>query len=272
MLIEKHIRYRIIRLLLVVLSPWCCCWTHYYCGIVGRCTGLLEFSTKPARAFSVPTISVHSRLASSTTTRRMASSSESDQRRPWDFIRFIQQSSRFVPSPFAPPRLGPVPQGKVKPQPGDVLWSPGSQNAFQFAPLDDVVMGGASASDFDNRLGIWKGRVTDANNGGFIGIRNTPYFDWDMSNCQGLEFTLKSPIRSGRYKIGLRDRKEFNGIVWNTSVDVSTSVTKVRHNSVVGKIRATHALFVTKGTSMNTFMTCTNTRFTLTLSYSYFFS
>ena len=58
---------------------------------------------------------------------------------------------------------------------GETLWTPSSsENFFRFSPLDDVVMGGASSSTIDNNTGIWKGTVTDANNGGFVGVRSVP--------------------------------------------------------------------------------------------------
>lgn len=105
---------------------------------------------------------------------------------------------------------------------GETLWAPSSaQNFCSFAPLDDVVMGGASSSTIDNNTGIWKGKVTDANNGGFVGIRSTPFqngLSLDMSDCKGIE--VKVQMGNGkRFKFVLRDTKEFNGICWTTSFD-----------------------------------------------------
>ena len=85
-------------------------------------------------------------------------------------------------------------------------------------------MGGASKSNFDAVTGQWRGQVTDANNGGFIGIRSTPFVEWDMSNCQGIEIiTSRSSSGGGvnnlRLKLVVRDSTEFNGIGWTTSVD-----------------------------------------------------
>jgi outer membrane lipoprotein SlyB len=106
-------------------------------------------------------------------------------------------------------------------QPGDILWKPGGQqqNSFTFAPLDDVVMGGASSSGFDAATGKWTGQVTDANNGGFVGIRSTPNLQLDMTNCKGLELKLRSN-KQKRLKVAVRDSTEFNGVVWSTSVDL----------------------------------------------------
>ncbi len=94
-------------------------------------------------------------------------------RTPWDVLRFISQSSKFVQSPFASfSRKSTMKQTVIKP--GEILWTPTSSSSsssslLRFAPLDDVVMGGASYSTIDNNTGIWCGYVTDANNGWICG-------------------------------------------------------------------------------------------------------
>jgi hypothetical protein len=149
----------------------------------------------------------------------------SNDRKPWEVLRFLQQSSKFVNLPF----LAGNKELKVL-QPGAVLWKASERkNAFTMAPLDDVVMGGASSSTFDSNTGIWTGTVTDANNGGFIGIRSTPGFLWNMNSCKGLEYKLKtssSTVKS--YKFAVRDSTEFNGITWATSVDVKPGLSTVK--------------------------------------------
>jgi hypothetical protein len=147
------------------------------------------------------------------------------RRQPWNVFRFVQQSSKFV---------SVLPQKKTssKPiKPGDVVWEQApntDRNAknsvdFTFAPLDDVVMGGASSSTVTS-WGGWIGSVTDANNGGFVGIRSTPYFQYNLDQCRGLELTVRTRSKAKRrYKLGLRDSKEFNGIVWNASFLVNGS-------------------------------------------------
>ena len=142
----------------------------------------------------------------------------SSSRQPWELGRFVQQSSKFV-------NLNPLAQKAVKQEilPGDVVWEPSDAPQFRFGPLDDVVMGGVSASTFDNTSGKWTGSVTDANNGGFVGIRSFPNVELDMTQCTGLEVELKqnnTPCGTRRYKISLRDSTDFNGIVWACSVNV----------------------------------------------------
>jgi Complex I intermediate-associated protein 30 (CIA30) len=161
----------------------------------------------------------------STTTTLLA------ERRPWNIVRFIQQSSRFV-SPF------PTSTQKKVLEKGQTLWKAGgtSRNDFTFAPLDDVVMGGASSSTFDAATGKWTGTVTDANNGGFIGIRSTPFGEYDMSKCTGIQLKVTPGDRSPlRLKIVLRDSTDFNGIGWTTSVtiDGKGSTVKIPFNKQV---------------------------------------
>lgn len=133
------------------------------------------------------------------------------ERRPWEIGRFARQSSKFVTLPFS--RID-----KKVVRPNDVLWEYDDRN-FEFGPLDDVVMGGASSSTFDNVSGRWRGTVTDANNGGFIGIRSYPAFQYDMSACKGVEIKVRGG-EGKRFKFVLRDSTDFNGITWSTSCTI----------------------------------------------------
>jgi len=132
-------------------------------------------------------------------------------RTPWDAVRFIKQSSKFIDvNPFKKAA------STVVVQPGDALWSAGGDdNKFSWSPLDDVVMGGASESSFDAATGIWSGTVTSANNGGFVGIRTKSSFVLDMGQCQGMELKLRSG-NGRRFKFVVRDSADFNGVCWTT--------------------------------------------------------
>ena len=113
---------------------------------------------------------------------------------------------------------------------GETIWTPSSsQSFFGFAPLDDVVMGGASSSTVDNNTGMWTGTVTDANNGGFVGIRSTPFqsgLSLDMSGCKGVELRLRKGA-GRRFKLVVRDSTEFNGICWTTEFDAGKTVIRI---------------------------------------------
>jgi len=181
--------------------------------LLSACCNCLAFSKQ-----GIPT-----RLSQQRTSRIPASSSsEADQRKPWEFFRFVRQSSRFID-------ILPRQVSKRSVQPGDVLWKPvDTKKNFDFAPLDDVVMGGASSSTFDGNTGKWMGQVTDANSGGFIGIRSTPVVDLDMSNCKGIELKLSPPNKKSlRLKVVMRDSTEFNGVAWTTSEPVSKRSIKI---------------------------------------------
>mmetsp|Transcript_10867 Transcript_10867/g.16712 ORF Transcript_10867/g.16712 Transcript_10867/m.16712 type:complete len:261 (+) Transcript_10867:123-905(+) len=150
-------------------------------------------------------------------TRLFAEADEdtTQKRRPWEIGRFALQSSKFVTLPFS--RID-----KKVVRPNDVLWEYDDRN-FEFGPLDDVVMGGASSSTFDNVSGRWRGTVTDANNGGFIGIRSHPAFQYDMSACKGVEIKVRGG-EGKRFKFVLRDSTDFNGITWSTSCTIGNQL------------------------------------------------
>jgi len=173
----------------------------------------------------VAAFSAH-RLSPLSTTRLYATddSSSSKERKPWDIFRFVSQSSKFIKPPQIPFLASPSNTVKKRVAPGETLWTPSSsQNLFNFAPLDDVVMGGASSSTVDNNTGLWRGTVTDANNGGFVGIRSTPFkngLSLNMSSCKGVELRLR--LGDGkRFKFVVRDDTSFNGICWTTEFDAT---------------------------------------------------
>lgn len=158
------------------------------------------------------------------------------ERKPWNVFRFVQQSSKFVSLPFVSNNSNSksqLPNVKV----GDILWkvlpSNGNINdeksSFTMGPLDDVVMGGASSSTFDSNTGIWSGTVTDANNGGFIGIRSFPTLQWNMEKCNGLQWKVRSYKTSTvSIKFVLRDTTDFNGITWTTIASIVPGINTIK--------------------------------------------
>ncbi|KAL7430802.1 hypothetical protein ACHAXM_002371 [Skeletonema potamos] len=145
-----------------------------------------------------------------------------DERKPWELFRFISQSSKFFTLPSLPFAKSPV-------KTGETIWAAGyPNNFFNFAPLDDVVMGGASSSNIDNNTGMWTGKVTDANNGGFVGVRSTPFqggsLSLDLCECKGIEIRFRRG-NGKRFKFVVRDSTEFNGICWTTSFDAKENGT-----------------------------------------------
>jgi hypothetical protein len=98
---------------------------------------------------------------------------------------------------------------------------------LQFFPLDDVVMGGVSASTFDNVRWKWSGDVTTRNNGGFVGIRSKLERPLDVSATKGVELKVRPDGKERRYKFILRDNTEFNGITWTASFTVGSPAAKL---------------------------------------------
>ncbi|KAL3822647.1 hypothetical protein ACHAXA_001800 [Cyclostephanos tholiformis] len=162
----------------------------------------------------------------------------STTRKPWDVIRFVSQSSKFVGPPSLPLMRKSI---KRKIGPGEVIWTPSSpRNFFRFSPLDDVVMGGASSSTVDNDTGTWTGTVTDANNGGFVGIRSTPFqngLSLDMSGCQGVELRLRKGDGQ-RFKFIVRDSTDFNGVCWTTEFDARGTIIRIPFSNQIPTIFA----------------------------------
>lgn len=156
-------------------------------------------------------------------------------RKPWDALRFVKQSSKFItlPNPFDQRRS----RSTRAVVPGETIWQSGmeSSSLFQWAPLDDVVMGGVSSSTFDNGTGEWIGTVSDSNSGGFIGVRTTPVVPaLNMEACSGVDFFLRKGDAK-RIKAVIRDSTEFNGVCWTTCFDLPATSKKNTFASLFDK-------------------------------------
>ncbi|AFZ23710.1 NmrA-like family protein [Cylindrospermum stagnale PCC 7417] len=86
--------------------------------------------------------------------------------------------------------------------------------------LDDVVMGGVSASNFQllENSAVFAGNVSTANSGGFASVRTknfTPSIN--LSGYQGVELRLKGDGQ--RYKIFLRTETTWDGVGFSYSFD-----------------------------------------------------
>ncbi|CAA0823676.1 NAD(P)-binding Rossmann-fold superfamily protein [Striga hermonthica] len=93
--------------------------------------------------------------------------------------------------------------------------------------LDDVVMGGVSESTFfiDHKggenggpVGIFRGVVSTANNGGFTSIRTKNFtVPEDLSAYEGLELRIKGDGR--RYKLIIRTSRDWDTVGYTTGFD-----------------------------------------------------
>lgn len=144
------------------------------------------------------------------------------EKRPWEFGRFIRTASFYnafrIKLPFLSSSTTKF--GTKKISRGDILWSDKTKE-FSWGPLDDVVMGGASKSNLEfggEFSGEWKGFVTTANSGGFVGIRTRSFSPTlDLSSCDGVIIRVKGDGQ--RYKFIMRDDDDWNGTAWAHSFD-----------------------------------------------------
>ena len=95
-----------------------------------------------------------------------------------------------------------------------------SKNNSNWNAVNDVVMGGVSQSDFrlTDSQGIFSGRVSTENNGGFASVR-TENFEppLDLSDYEGIELKVKGDGK--RYKFITRCEGKWDGISYNYSFD-----------------------------------------------------
>ncbi len=86
--------------------------------------------------------------------------------------------------------------------------------------LDDVVMGGVSASNmqFGENTALFAGNVSTANSGGFASVR-TKNFDpsFNLSGYEGVELRVKGD--GNRYKLFLRTDAKWDGLGYSYSFD-----------------------------------------------------
>lgn len=139
-----------------------------------------------------------------------AKDAQKDTRRPWDVGRFARTTVFFdaFPNPLkkmAQALGGARTTSSPALAPKAEVWKPGSNPyGVVWGPLDDVVMGGSSSSDFSAETGTWRGEVVTAG-GGFAGVR-TKLLDppLDLSPCRGLRLRLKGG-EGRRFKFIARD-------------------------------------------------------------------
>jgi len=168
---------------------------------------MIAFLALPTTQLMLNTFTATNRLV-----RLNAANDEQSEtkRRPWDVGRFARTAVFFdaVPNPLkrVAQALGGTPSASTPAlAPGTVIWKPGNNPyGILWGPLDDVVMGGSSQSDFSAESGTWRGDVITAG-GGFAGLR-TKLFEppLDLSQCRGLRLKLHGGD-GNRFKFIVRD-------------------------------------------------------------------
>lgn len=146
--------------------------------------------------------------------------------RSWDAGRFLQTLSFFETIPVVS-WLQQMFSGSASPPPPE----PQAGVLFDFAhptetlnqtwgALDDVVMGGVSASSLrlQDGVGLFTGNVSTANSGGFASVRTRNFQPpLDLSSYQGIELKVKGDGQ--RYKFLIRDEDTWDSIAYSHSFD-----------------------------------------------------
>jgi hypothetical protein len=149
-----------------------------------------------------------------------------EPRPQWDAGRFVQTLAYFEVIPvfsWLQKMFQGTPAAASMPSQPDLIFDfsqPTQPQNQMWGALDDVVMGGVSASVWRLEAGIalFTGNVSTANSGGFASVR-TRNFDpaIDLSGKQGLELRLKGDGQ--RYKFLVRDSESWDAIAYSHSFD-----------------------------------------------------
>jgi hypothetical protein len=114
-------------------------------------------------------------------------------------------------------------------QPGEILLfdftNPAEEIKAVWGAVDDVVMGGVSASNFriSNRKAIFSGVVSTDNNGGFASVRSRNLTQpWDLSAYRGIRLRVQGDGQ--RYKFITRCEGKWDGISYCYSFDTLANV------------------------------------------------
>jgi hypothetical protein len=148
----------------------------------------------------------------------------------WDAGRFLQTLSYFETIPVVSwlqkIMFGSSPPPPPQPQAGIIFdfsltASSSEQSLAQtWGALDDVVMGGTSASSLQLQDGValFTGTVSTANSGGFASIRTRNFEPpLDLAGHSGLEIHVKGDGQ--RYKFLIRDEDSWDSLAYAYSFD-----------------------------------------------------
>ncbi|MGB7413634.1 MAG: CIA30 family protein, partial [Thermosynechococcaceae cyanobacterium] len=149
-------------------------------------------------------------------------------RQPWNIGRFMQTLTYFEALPIVNwfQKMLPAFMPPVPPQIHAGLifdfQQPAQDLAQTWGVLDDVVMGGASASSFKPQAeaALFSGIVTTANSGGFASVRTRSFEPpIDLSSHIGIELQVKGDGQ--RYKFLMRDQESWDSIAYAQSFDTA---------------------------------------------------
>lgn len=148
----------------------------------------------------------------------------------WDLSRFLQTLTFFETIPgvnwLQRTVFGSQPPQPPQPRAGMLFdFRQVDPNLSQtWGALDDIVMGGVSASAFQQQDGFarFTGVVSTANSGGFASVRTRNFEPpLDLTNYRGMELTVRGD--GNRYKCLLRDRDGWDSVAFAYSFDTTAS-------------------------------------------------
>lgn len=146
-------------------------------------------------------------------------------RSQWDIGRFVQTLTYFETLPVVSwvqrMFLGATPPPPPQPQAGLLFdfRQPAALNDT-WGALDDVVMGGVSASSFQLQAesALFTGTVSTANSGGFASVRTRNFEPaLNLADSTGLELRLQGDGQ--RYKFLIRDEDRWDSVAYAQSFD-----------------------------------------------------
>ncbi|NJP12668.1 MAG: CIA30 family protein [Leptolyngbyaceae cyanobacterium RU_5_1] len=150
----------------------------------------------------------------------------SQSNRQWDAGRFLQTLTYFETIPVVSwlqkMVSGSTSPAPPQPQAGIIFDFSQPSNALSqtWGALDDVVMGGVSASSFQAQDGValFTGYVSTANSGGFASVRTRNFEPpLNLSGYAGLELQIKGDGQ--RYKFLVRDQDSWDSLAYSYSFD-----------------------------------------------------
>jgi hypothetical protein len=175
----------------------------------------------------------------------------------WDFGRFLQTLDYFDAVPFyswvQKMFMGHVAVPTPQPQAGVIF---NFQDSTPLGPiwgaLDDVVMGGVSASAFQKSPegAIFSGDVSTANSGGFASVR-TRNFEPPLNLVGSAGLSLRVKGDGKRYKILIRDEDSWDSVAYACSFDTQKYVWETIHIPFAHLVPVFRAKTVKNGPSLN---------------------
>ena len=177
---------------------------------------------------------------------------KSNERKAWDFGRFVSTLLFFNPPPSlqsivegmlskesTPRRSSSLEKNNTLTRKLDILLGDGSSSfasKHPWGPLDDVVMGGVSISSIESVEGegeggraamVFRGLVSVDNSGGFASVRSKNFEPpLDLANFNGIELRVKGDGQ--RYKMILRTVSGWDAVCYCHSFDTKKGWQTIR--------------------------------------------